>query len=632
MNNKKKIILGSIIGVLIGSLISVSYAFFTFSKTSNNNSQLVVGDIYMKYGESNQLELSNAMPSETYDSSKYFEFTITGKNTYSKPIIYDISIIHGDNHATRTRRLADKFLKFTLIKEETGKEPVTVVDGKSYSDFQNGTRIAVGTIPKEQNSEITYTYKLYMWIDKNVVIGNVNQDYTETEWNEIFASVKVNVTGDFEEKEVARSINQVINTTTKDTGIKFYEISSLTNGQGLYMMESTENDPYPIYYYRGNVDNNNVYFAENCWKIVRTTSTGGLKLVYNGAATIVDGEKQCLETTGDGTQLSVGTKKFNSSSNSPAYVGYSLPESSKRYSYSTQTLNGVTYYGSSVDQATKRLVDPVLELNDTHHYSYNSTDPDATGISGDTGNVRYYYYKNSASGTSRTGYFIKFDKTKSVSTILDEMLSENNSKNNPSVIQEVINDWWGTGGDNSLNSKYGEFLEDTEWCNDRSIASYGGWSPTGTLYSSNWKDYLLIFTERVRYDQEAFGTDANNIKNTNTPILTCSRPVDRLTVANGNLTYPIGLLTYDELAMAGVIWFDNINNTSYYLDINQTYWLLSPIDFSYTNARVGGVDVQLRQSFVNSSYSVRPALSLKSGTEILKGDGTKTKPYIITED
>ena len=30
-NNKKKIILGSIIGVLIGSLISVSYAFFTFS-------------------------------------------------------------------------------------------------------------------------------------------------------------------------------------------------------------------------------------------------------------------------------------------------------------------------------------------------------------------------------------------------------------------------------------------------------------------------------------------------------------------------------------------------------------------------------------------------------------------------
>ena len=632
MDKKKTSLIGLIISILLFIIgVGVTFAAYTYSRNGTSNSKQVVGDIYMHYTESNALTLENAMPSSTYIANNYFEFTVDGKNTTAnKDIIYDIVLSHGDvpQGKTETNRIDDKFLKFRLVEVINNTE-TEILNNKSYDDLTS-KRIYVETIPKNTTSGITHTYRLYMWIGNEVVIGNINQDYTESEWSNLFASIKVNVTGDFTEKEVARPINQVINTTTKDTGIKFYNVSSASNGQGLYMMESTENDTYPIYYYRGNVDNNNVYFAENCWKAVRTTSTGGLKLVYNGAATIVDGEKQCLETTGTGTKLSVGAA-FNSSYDSPVYVGYSLPESSKRYSYSTQSLNSTTYYGSSVDQATKRLVDPVLELNDTHHYSYNSTDPDATGISGDTGNVRYYYYKSSASGTSGTGYFIKFDKTKSVSTILDEMLSESNSKNNPSTIQEVINTWWGTG-DNSLNSKYGEYLEDTEWCNDRSIASYGGWSPTGTLYSSSWKDYSIVFNERVRYDQSTFGSDANNIRKTNTPILTCSNPNDRLTVANGNLTYPIGLLTYDEVAMAGARW-SNINS-KFYLYTNQYYRLLSPSHFYNGSAFVGGVDSSgiLNYGSVYGTFGVRPALSLKHGTQILRGEGTKTKPYIITED
>ena len=37
-----------------------------------------------------------------------------------------------------------------------------------------------------------------------------------------------------------------------------------------------------VYYYKGNVQNNNVLFGGFCWKIVRTTETGGVKIVYNG--------------------------------------------------------------------------------------------------------------------------------------------------------------------------------------------------------------------------------------------------------------------------------------------------------------------------------------------------------------
>ena len=73
-----------------------------------------------------------------------------------------------------------------------------------------------------------------------------------------------------------------ISTAQPDSEIKFYQHSSYNNnGNGLFVFEGTESDEHPIYYYRGAVTNNNVLFANICWKIVRTTETGGTKLIYN---------------------------------------------------------------------------------------------------------------------------------------------------------------------------------------------------------------------------------------------------------------------------------------------------------------------------------------------------------------
>lgn len=69
---------------------------------------------------------------------------------------------------------------------------------------------------------------------------------------------------------------------TSSDGIDFYSKSSDTNGKGLYLGKGTENDPNPIFYYRGDIDDNNVVFGDYCWKIIRTTETGGTKLLYNG--------------------------------------------------------------------------------------------------------------------------------------------------------------------------------------------------------------------------------------------------------------------------------------------------------------------------------------------------------------
>ena len=61
----------------------------------------------MKYTESqNVINISNAMPSTTYDNSKYFEFDIVGKNTSDRDIWYEIVLTDGDkpNNKKRIRR------------------------------------------------------------------------------------------------------------------------------------------------------------------------------------------------------------------------------------------------------------------------------------------------------------------------------------------------------------------------------------------------------------------------------------------------------------------------------------------------------------------------------------------------
>ncbi len=65
-----------------------------------------------------------------------------------------------------------------------------------------------------------------------------------------------------------------------DSSINFKQASSDTNGKGTYVMHSTTSTTHPIYYYRGDIHNNFVLFAGFCWQIVRTTDTGGIKLIY----------------------------------------------------------------------------------------------------------------------------------------------------------------------------------------------------------------------------------------------------------------------------------------------------------------------------------------------------------------
>ncbi len=101
-----------------------------------------------------------------------------------------------------------------------------------------------------------------------------------------------------------------------EIGIDFSKISSDTNGKGVYELHTTASDKYPVYYYRGAVTDNNIIFANFCWKIIRTTETGGIKLIYNGEPSD-DGK---CDNTDAATEI--GTSAYNENYDESQYVGY----------------------------------------------------------------------------------------------------------------------------------------------------------------------------------------------------------------------------------------------------------------------------------------------------------------------
>ena len=73
--------------------IGVTYAFFIYE--TGERSEIVTGQIYMNYEETNTISLTNVWPETKAqalartDENGVFEFSITGRNTSKKTIYYE---------------------------------------------------------------------------------------------------------------------------------------------------------------------------------------------------------------------------------------------------------------------------------------------------------------------------------------------------------------------------------------------------------------------------------------------------------------------------------------------------------------------------------------------------------------
>lgn len=295
---------------------------------------------------------------------------------------------------------------------------------------------------------------------------------------------------------------------------------AITN-EGIF---KTTDDYGDAYYYRGKVDNNYLVFDNSCWRIVRTTGNGGIKIILysymntncsyssSGAAFIKNGQ--------------IPSFKFNTSSNGNGYVGLR--------------------YGAANDPGGIFIV---------HNNQYQSN------------------------------------------------------------ILKNMNSFYGL-----LSTNNKDKLMDVIWCNDKNPVP--GYSGVG-LDDSYYAGYARLVNSNIPSlicTDDVIGSD-NYSKFT----------VEKTDIGNGDLDYPIGLLTADEAAYAGLV--NNTAASDSYLTENATalsWWTMTPHSFKDGAAYEWSVSTTgaLSGTKVDSFLGLRVALTLKPNS-IATGTGTKTDPYVV---
>ena len=297
----------------------------------------------------------------------------------------------------------------------------------------------------------------------------------------------------------------------------------LTNDNTKTLYTGTENGT-TVYYFAGNATDNWVKFGKNAsnqdlyWRIIRTNSDGGVRLLYHGTSTTA-------------TDAYIGTSAFNTTYNNPMYVGY--------------------MYGTSGS------------------------------------------------------------------------LVNNRTNTNNSTIKGIIDTWY----TRNLEAKgYTKYLSTTAvYCNDRS-------NPEGGYNTGNSSFYYGAYTR---------------LASNKTPSYDCATTEDKFTAdtstGNGKLTYPIALMTADEVSFAGGLYGTNAPTWYYKNSANGSstgstwWWLLSPNYWNGSRAFVFGVCGSSRPGYlndinVNGTNGVRPVISLRSGVLWSSGDGSSGSPYEIVYD
>ena len=386
------------------------------------------------------------------------------------------------------------------------------------------------------------------------------------------------------------------------------------SNQTLFLKSDTINDEHPIFYFKGNHSNtnNNVLFANKCWKIVRTTETGGIKLLYNG----LPNDSKC-ELAGESQKdVYIPTQRtgaFNSNYLNPVYVGYMYSASAMNYQQRSKNMSSSTYaYGNYISysggvytlQSTKQIPWGGEVLG--HHYTCFST--------GNTcSEVNYIYYVN---GT--TAYYITLSGGKTIESVINEELFPNSNARNAidSTIKGYIDTWF-AGTDGMMS--YLDYLEDTVYCNDRSILSLGGWNPNGGKVNTT-----LNFASFDRTSRSSITLGCKNKYDRFT--LKASQPNNNPELdGNQMLDYPVGLLTQDEMNLVG------LSSSSYLYNYQEAFWSISPYYFGVTGAIIRDANNgNLNYLEVNKTGAgIRPVVSLRSSVVAGSGDGSMSSPYII---
>ena len=243
---------------------------------------------------------------------------------------------------------------------------------------------------------------------------------------------------------------------------------------------------------------------------------------------------------------------------------------------------------------------------------YNGT---STATTGTSTQIQTSAYNSTYNDNAYVGYMYGSTGASSYSAT--------HANTNNSTIKGILDNWYKT---NIVDKGHSDKVStEAGFCNDRKTQSgvMSGYGTTG--YGTNATTYAPL--GRLMSN--------GSWKSSQTPSLKCSQiGNDMFTVSgsskgNHKLTYPIGLITSDEVVLAG--GFAGSSNNSYYLYTGEYYWTMSPYFFSGSRAYVFYVysNGGLNNVNVNIARGVRPVINLKADITIT-GEGTSSNPYKVS--
>ncbi|MDO4341740.1 MAG: hypothetical protein Q4C44_03240 [bacterium] len=560
---KRLLVLTMLLGVVI-LIAGTTYAIFKASSSQNTNNDISTLSCFeVEYSDvTDAITLTNDFPISDAEGLERTPYTFKIKNKCSQYLNIQIGV----------ETLSTSQITPNLIKGVITNKGQTPTNAKLLSD---------GILSTPLNSGTNYV------LLEDTILANAKKEYDLRLW---FTETMTKEQG---AGKTYQGKVTIISSPLTDPTVYGKVLIDYSRNNGV--QKTNDENGKEIYYYTGNISNNNIVLNNFCWKMIRTTETNGVKLLYNGKYTDTN---KCNNSADD---IEIDKSTFGVGDQSPAYIGYMYNTVYNRTMKSASSF-GTYYYGSDVTysngtytliNASSGTISNMYSNLKNKHYSCFTTGQSCT-------EVYYIFYMESATSYA---FSIKLSAGKKITDVLSEMLNDSNVNSKNSPIKDVIDNWYKENMTNVTNK-----LENTIYCNNREFKnlSASGWNPNGGSVST----YLYFNSDK----------------------LTCQNKNDQFTLkvenggingyGNNKLDYPVGLLTYKEASLS---------NPSGFIKSDNSYWTMSPNYFDFYNG-LGyyvSADNTIGSGYVLNSFSVRPVISLRNDVIISSGTGKIDNPYLI---
>ena len=306
-SSKKLIIFEIVCVALIIGLIGYTYSFFNVTATNDS----------VIYGEAASVNLSLTVEKLAPSTNKglvpqldqYITSAVIGRNgscvddnNNNVCQVYKITVTNSGASVYVNGRLNldaknNPNLKWAIISGTTN--PTLVSNANPYSYVKL-------TENELYNSNESKDYYIVLWISETGTI--------QTDQGGFSGVVTI---GTPETVQVATAEETLSDLKlTLNTGTPSFSNTSCSSGCGeaTVGIYKTEDDLGTSYYFRGDVENNYVLFADKYWRIIRINGDGSIRMIYDGTSAHDNGESS--------TDRQISTSTFNSSAGDNAYVGY----------------------------------------------------------------------------------------------------------------------------------------------------------------------------------------------------------------------------------------------------------------------------------------------------------------------